>query len=198
MHTKTEDIVNLLYTQGYGISEVFFNDSAVNSFVYSLEARQNQMKEAGIGNNSGFQKSKEVRSDKILWIEKDEDKDLDLRFFPVLDELILQLNRRCFLGINVSEFHFSKYEPGSFYKRHRDAFSDDDARKISVVVYLNRNWQKGDGGELALYLENETITVEPRSGTIVIFESHMEHEVLESKMNRYSITGWLKNIKGKL
>jgi SM-20-related protein len=59
---------------------------------------------------------------------------------------------------------------------------------------LNKNWKPENGGELKLYLENgEELTIEPRAGTLVVFESHMEHEVLMSHADRYSITGWLKN-----
>ncbi|MCE3229329.1 MAG: putative proline hydroxylase [Bacteroidetes bacterium] len=169
-----------------------------DSFLKVLEEREHQMKEAGIGKDENFQKSKDIRSDKIVWIEPNEHRDMDSHFFPALNELILLLNRRCFLGINNSEFHFAKYVPGTYYKRHRDAFSNDDSRKISVVAYLNKNWKKGDGGELNLYTENETITVEPKAGTIVIFESHLEHEVLQSNTERFSITGWLRNEKLKM
>jgi len=82
---------------------------------------------------------------------------------------------------------------GAFYKKHKDAFKSDDARRISVILYLNKNWEKENGGELKLYLENSEETIEPISGRLVVFESHLEHEVLESKTDRYSITGWLKS-----
>ena len=127
-------------------------------------------------------------------MEKNERKELDHIFFDRVDIITQAINRRCFLGINDSEFHFALYEKGSYYKKHRDAFENDDSRKISVVLYLNKNWKEEDGGELMIYSE-ENLKVEPRAGTLVIFESHLEHEVLESRKDRISITGWLKNVR---
>jgi SM-20-related protein len=41
-----------------------------------------------------------------------------------------------------------------------------------------------------IYLDAETVEVQPISGRLVVFMSELEHEVLETKVNRYSITGW--------
>jgi SM-20-related protein len=96
--------------------------------------------------------------------------------------------------LNDYEFHFACYEAGTFYRRHKDVFSNDDSRKISAVLYLNKNWKSGDGGELVIY-EKEEIKAEPKAGALVVFESHIEHEVLTSHTERISITGWIKRKK---
>ncbi len=45
-------------------------------------------------------------------------------------------------------------------------------RRVNVLVYLNRLWEQGDGGEFALFDfgdDHPTVTVLPRLGTCVIF-----------------------------
>jgi SM-20-related protein len=162
------------------------------SKIHSL-IQQKQFKQAGIGNKSILQTNTSIRSDNIFWLEKD-DKELNAVFFEKIDQLVTSINRHFYLGINDYEFHLAHYSPGAFYKKHRDAFKSDDARKISVILYLNTNWKKEHGGELKIYPENgKEITVEPIAGRLLVFESRLEHEVLESKADRFSITGWLKN-----
>jgi len=195
MNSKINSVVKAVYDLGYCISEGFFEAEAIDSLLSLLNIKQNKLTSAGIGKRQNFIKAPEIRSDKILWIDRGDDSTLDKLFFPTIEELILQLNRRCFLGLNSFEFHFAMYEPGAFYKKHRDSFSNDDARKITVILYLNKNWKEGDGGELELYTQDNKLTVQPKSGTLVVFESNLEHEVLPGNKNRYSITGWLKNTK---
>lgn len=174
------------------MTENFISEQQVDQLLAVFETKQNELKTAGIGKNENYTKAESIRNDKIVWLENDEPVLKEI-FFEPISELISVLNRH-FLGINDHEFHFAKYEPGAFYKRHKDAFSNDDARKISVVLYLNKNWKEGDGGELNIYNE-QTTTVKPKAGTLVVFESHLEHEVLQSNTNRLSITGWLKRKK---
>lgn len=195
MKSQIDAVVETVYQSGYAIKEGVYNNTDVKLFLECFNRVSNEVKEAGIGKNENQVTNKSIRSDKIKWIEKGEHPSLNQLFFAPLEELIMQLNRRCFLGLNDYEFHFARYEAGAFYKRHKDAFSNDDARKISVILYLNQNWKLGDGGELNIYLDNETICVQPKAGTLVVFESHLEHEVLPSNTNRISITGWLKNSK---
>ena len=96
------------------------------------------------------------------------------------------------------EYHHTYYPVGSKYARHTDTFLHDSSRVISAVCYLNINWSPADGGELVIYDTDQegveqTITVEPRCGRLVIFESRLWHEVLECNAERRSITGWFRN-----
>ena len=43
--------------------------------------------------------------------------------------------------------------------------------------------------------EKGEVKTEPKAGTLVVFESHIEHEVLTSNTERISITGWIKRKK---
>jgi SM-20-related protein len=102
------------------------------------------------------------------------------------------------MGILHKEFHFAVYPQGRFYKRHLDTFQNDQRRKLSIVLYLNKNWSATNGGELVIYKQTNNqenaISILPKFGRLVVFESQvLEHEVKPIKQGlRLSITGWLK------
>lgn len=151
-----------------------------------------EFKQAGIGALNEFRVEKSIRSDEIFWLERARDRELDV-YFGLVDEVIAQLNRLCFLSISGSEFHLAHYPPGSFYKRHLDQFDSRSNRLISMVCYLNEKWSPEHGGELRLYASDGSYRdVEPLPGRMALFKSDVvPHEVLLSKAPRYSITGWL-------
>lgn len=194
---KFPEIAEAIYEKGFCALPNFIDEEAVEALLQIFSQKRSMLREAGIGNKENLVQEKNIRGDKILWLEKNEDVQLDKYFFGHIELLMTALNRRCYLGLNDFEFHFAAYEPGTFYKRHKDVFRNDDARKISAILYLNRNWKPGDGGELMIYHESE-IKVEPRAGTMVVFESHIEHEVLISRAERISVTGWLKSTENIL
>jgi SM-20-related protein len=70
-------------------------------------------------------------------------------FLSTIDDLSAYMNRTCFTGISSREFMFAAYPPGARYARHLDDFQNKNARKFSVITYLNRGWN-GDGGRAAL------------------------------------------------
>ena len=95
---------------------------------------------------------------------------------------------------------------GSTYPLHVDntrgvmGSPQDDIRKLTCIVYLNPNYQKGDGGELRLLLlEGGCLDLDPRGGRFVLFWSdEIPHEVLpckpesnDERFDRYALTIWL-------
>ncbi len=150
-----------------------------------------KFKLAGIGNQFELQKVKSIRNDQIYWLQRTSEVPAEQLFFQRLDDFVKYLNRTCFTGIRSYEFHYAVYEPGSFYKRHVDQFHNDDRRQFSLVMYLTEEWSPGDGGELMMYT-GEAHRIEPLSGRVLFFSSEIEHEVLISKVQRLSLTGWLK------
>ncbi|CAK9004288.1 unnamed protein product [Durusdinium trenchii] len=70
-------------------------------------------------------------------------------------------------------------------------------RLLTALIYLNGDWQVGDGGELAIFQhENQTAlrrTVAPLQNRLLLFWSDRRtpHEVLPSEKPRYSVTVWL-------
>src|SRR5690606_40913567 len=82
---------------------------------------------------------------------------------------------------------------GAGYSRHLDRFKDNPLRTVSVVLYLNSQWQPGDGGELRLHLPEGSVDVAPRAGTLAVFMSDsILHEVLPARRQRASLVGWFR------
>ena len=110
-----------------------------------------------------------------------------------MNAFVQHLNRYYYTGIRSFEFHYARYDVGSFYKKHIDQFRTDSGRKFSMITYLNDDWRDHDGGELVLYQQEEKKVI-PQGGSTVIFKAdELPHEVLPAKRVRRSITGWLKN-----
>lgn len=111
-----------------------------------------------------------------------------------LEELRLQLNRDTFLGLFELELHYAKYPAGAAYSRHIDQPLGSTQRKVSLVLYLNSEWQSADGGMLRIHAaDDEFIDVEPIAGRLVCFLTPgREHEVLQARRERLSISGWFR------
>ncbi|MCB9168969.1 MAG: 2OG-Fe(II) oxygenase [Flavobacteriales bacterium] len=153
--------------------------------------RADDLHNAGIGADGDLQVDRRVRSDQVLWLERERDRTIAF-FFDRMDELLRLLNQLCFLGLSGYEFHLAHYPRGAFYRRHIDQFRHRNNRQISVVLYLNRDWVPGDGGELVLFLAEGEKIVEPTFGRLVLFRSdRLEHEVRETHVDRIAITGWM-------
>lgn len=153
-----------------------------------------EFKRAGVGRDGDYQVNDSIRSDLIQWLEPNH---VNItKFLSVMDQLRSALNERLFLGLSDYEAHFAHYNPGSFYKKHRDAFRGKPGRKISTVFYLNPDWDLSAGGELALYDEtdeNELARIAPECGKLVLFLSEeFPHEVLPATRPRISIAGWFR------
>jgi SM-20-related protein len=149
---------------------------------------------AKIGREDREHKNRFVRTDKINWVNGSTPATAE--YLSIMDTLRAELNKQLFLGLFEYECLFARYERGDFYKRHKDAFSGERNRIVSTIVYLNRHWQPGDGGELVIYCPesgNEVTRVQPIFGTLVMFLSEeFPHEVLPSQQKRLSLTGWFR------
>jgi SM-20-related protein len=113
-----------------------------------------------------------------------------------LDQLKKKLNESFYLGIKQFETHLAVYPPDAFYQKHKDRFEQDSSRVFTFILYLNLDWKKEWGGELLLYNEDHQLLEEiiPKPGTLVCFLPEMfPHEVLPSKRERRSFTGWMHN-----
>lgn len=146
---------------------------------------------ASIGRGAARVHDPAVRGDRTRWL--DAGHPVEAGFLARLDRLREVLNRQLFLGLRCAEAHFAVYPPGAVYARHRDRFRDDDARVVSVVCYLNEDWQAGHGGALRLHLPQGPHDVLPLGGRLVLFLSgEIEHEVLPATRERRSIAAWLR------
>lgn len=158
---------------------------------FSKSEKNDKLRKAGIGSSGEFQIQSSVRGDYIHWLDRN--RDLEIKpLFDLMDELIENLKRHCFLSLSGSEFHIAKYPPGSHYSRHLDQFQQRRNRQITVLIYLNDQWKTGDGGELKIYRDHEELLIEPVARRLLLFKSDaVEHEVLMTRVPRYSFTGWL-------
>ncbi len=157
--------------------------------------QNNQLIQAGIGNNALKDAQQKMRSDKIYWLDKKNNNQFETQFLQHIDVFVKYLNSSCYTGINSYEFHYAVYDEGAFYKKHKDQFRNDNQRKFSLIHYLNDDWVDADGGELMLYQDEHTQTITPTAQKAVFFKSdEIAHEVLPTHKKRLSITGWLKTI----
>lgn len=147
---------------------------------------------AGVGALQNNVIRQDIRGDLTYWLERRRDNALE-GFWNLVDETIRMYNRYCFLGLSGYEFHLANYPKGGHYDKHVDRFNNRSNRMISMIIYLNKGWQKGDGGELELFPKAESpLLVEPIGARCVMFKSaELPHRVVTSNKARYSLTGWL-------
>lgn len=155
------------------------------------DVQQQQLNAAGVGRQGQHQLDQQVRRDHTAWLNADNP--VQQQYLQQMAQLQQDMNQRCFLGLIDFEAHYARYQPGDFYQKHLDAFVGRSNRVLSTVCYLNTT---PAGGELVLYDEQEQVLtkVQPKAGTLVIFEScRFPHEVLPATEARYSIAGWFRH-----
>jgi SM-20-related protein len=143
----------------------------------------------------------ELRSDFVLWLDEATATPAERELLQAFEGLRLAVNRRLYLGLLTFEGHLAHYPPGACYGRHLDQFRGVESRILTLIVYLNEDWQEGDGGQLRLYLGQSTdspyLDVPPAAGTLVSFLSGVfYHEVLPARRGRLSLTGWFRRRDG--
>ncbi len=195
MQSSFDTLIQSFIDNNVGISDHFISDSLATLLKENLLLlyADNQFVSAGMGNSLMITHNISVRSDKIYWLDRKHENASENSFFDLMDKFILFLNRSCYTGITGYEFHYALYEKDSFYKKHIDQFQNNKSRAFSMIMYLNSDWKKGDGGELCLHQLEKQQMISPISGKCVFFKSsEIEHEVLLTNEPRLSITGWLK------
>lgn len=206
-----DEIADGLVDRGYIILPQALPGQLLDNLLTRLQALDDEdFKRAGIGRQDDFQIDTSIRRDRIRWLQQNDP--AEVGFLTWMDGLRHALNRRLFMGLMDYECHFASYGVGAFYKKHFDAFKRPVAllqapvqisplqaqpsRVLSTVLYLNPEWQPGDGGELRIYDEDDAQlleTIAPQYGKLVIFLSEkFPHEVLVAQRERHSIAGWFR------
>jgi len=190
-----DTIADALERSGY----IILSDALSKNLMGILHERvQNlspeEWKVAGIGRNQKHQLDQRIRSDKIHWISNNNPG--ESLFLTWAENLRRGLNQRLFQGLFDFEGHFSMYPEGAYYQKHIDTLTGNNNRVLSLVLYLNTNWDQADAGELLLYPEagDQPIqTIMPKFGTLVLFLSEQfPHEVLKAHRPRFSLAGWFR------
>jgi SM-20-related protein len=192
-------IIDDLVEKGWSVCPNFISEQVVEAIREEqkdlLEA--GEFREAGIGKGNDFQVRPEIRSDKVLWLNEEEISDHVKIYFEQINHLIGTINRELYMGLKAFECHFAVYPKGSFYKKHLDQFQAVAYRKISCILYMNKDWTSKDGGQLRIYHpenQDEYVDILPVAGTFVCFLSDkIYHEVLPTERQRFSITGWIRD-----
>jgi SM-20-related protein len=197
LDARSDRIAGELYDIGWSVCADFLPPVQIAALADELRARwaQGEFHQAGVSRGAHSQLRRDIRNDHVYWLDDATQTSVQTPYFTALESLRLTLNRQLFLGLFSFEGHMAAYPPGSFYTKHLDQFQGAAQRKVSVVLYLNDDWQADDGGQLRLYLEvnnaEEYIDVLPRGGTLACFLSdRYYHEVLPATRERLSVTGW--------
>ncbi|MFL6375548.1 MAG: 2OG-Fe(II) oxygenase [Pyrinomonadaceae bacterium] len=154
----------------------------------------------------GLNVREEVKRRKEVSYSADTKPELHRLLFEVSHELSerFQVELR-----QIQPLKFTRYDPGDFYKPHRDIVDDPDApelirsRKLAVTLFLNQQGDEpseGDycGGSLTFYglVEDPAwvgigIPLDSESGMMVAFRPDIVHEVTPiTHGRRYAITTW--------
>ena len=93
-------------------------------------------------------------------------------------------------------FHLMHYPKGGKFMRHVDedpTLYEPVRNSVSFLIYLTPNdWTADDGGALCVYDAGDGCAprrVLPTAGTLVIYDSTLEHEVLPTERTRHLISG---------
>ena len=125
--------------------------------------------------------------------------------YSTLDALSSELERGAGEPLDglLTEGLYAHYPSGGYYRRHVDAVASTASaiRKWSYLLYLNQAWQPADGGHLRIHTDGggerapagapaSYVDVAPEAGTLVVFESSIPHEVLDTSSERLAVAGW--------
>lgn len=192
-------IVEDIADRGYAVVPAFLSSRDVAALRGGAIARERAggFAPAAVGRGASRTVRDSVRGDRIRWIETDRATAPERRLLATLDVLRVALNRELQLGLSDLEAHYAIYPAGAGYARHVDRFRDDDARVLSLVLYLNARWRAGEGGALRIDAGRDgVVEVAPVGGTLIAFLSErFPHEVLPATRTRMSIAGWLRRLR---
>jgi SM-20-related protein len=199
MDNLTEKIIDDISAQGFAVVDDLLAPEVISGIRKELQQLESMVgfKRASVGRGTESQIHEGFRGDYIHWITPAESGKFTRQYLEFIHTLQQELNRYCYLGLKEAEVLYAHYPEGTYYKRHLDRFNNQVGRKVSILLYLNDEWAAEDGGELVMFLKNEdgkevTKRIRPLAGRFICFMSdEIEHEVLPSKRDRYSITGWL-------
>lgn len=96
------------------------------------------------------------------------------------------------------QFSLTIYDKDCFIEEHKDGDDADKSRLCVILLYLNKDWKKGMGGELIITDENENkIEVTPEFGNFAILDFqnyNLRHEVkpiLDSNFHRKALISFI-------
>ena len=179
---------------GVLIRDQFAAPTQIDALLDCVSARKlkGEFAPARVGGRAALQRREEIRGDFTCWL-RDPLYPAEQGLLNQFEELRLELNREAFLGLFDLELHYAWYPPGAGYSRHVDQPQGTTQRLVSMVLYLNVDWDPLSGGALRIYDAQRMMDVEPIAGRLICFLSTgREHEVLAATRDRLSISGWFR------
>lgn len=96
-------------------------------------------------------------------------------------ELLKKVLRHKNFYKHVFHIHFIEYEKGGYQTIHNHFKTE----KYSFIIYLNDS----DGDTVFYNVNNKTIKIKPEERKLLIFDSKIEHQALESFKNKKILVG---------
>lgn len=197
---RVEELLHCMSLRGWATTPEFMTPADSLRLKNECERswQTGHFRQAGVGRGESLEVRREIRRDEVMWLQPGAESAEQQIYLGRLESLRLAINQRLFLGLFDFEGHFAVYPQGAFYKPHLDCHAGKSDRIVTTILYLNENWQPGDGGELKLWTTPEGrdgafVLIEPRMGTLVCFlAADFWHEVLPAHKTRMSITGWFR------
>lgn len=194
--TASDAAIASLAEDGYAFVNRLFDPALIMTLAAELAAMEaaGTMATAAVGRDGGLRRDVDIRRAAIRWF--DGGTEAERRFLAVAELLRIAINRRLFLGLFDFECNFIAYPTGGFYGRHLDSLAGARNRVVSLIVYLDADWQADYGGALRLWSGPEdqgaaSAEIVPQAGRVVLMMSEeIPHEVLPSHRPRHAIAGW--------
>lgn len=178
---------------------------ALREEVLAIDA-ENDLTPAGIGRETAFQLDRSIRRSRISWL--DGSTPAQAGFLEWAEQLREAINRTLMIGLFEFESCYAVYRSGGFYDRHLDSFEGARNRVVSLVVYLNEDWQADDGGALLIWPEGAGEEDAPaarllpeRAGVVLMLSETVPHAVEMTHASRYAIAAWWRvnpSIQGQI
>jgi SM-20-related protein len=188
-----------LAARGFAVVSEFLPRTDVAALRAEAERHRaaGEFRPARVGRGASAERDARLRGDSIRWLGAEHASAPERALLARLGALRGALNRALFLGLVELEAHYALYPPGAGYTRHLDRFRDDDARAVSLVLYLNDGWRAEDGGALQLFAAEHDVEprreIAPCGGTLVALRSEgIWHAVAPARRERWSVAGWLR------
>jgi SM-20-related protein len=185
-----------LFAHGIAVRDRFLEIGEVRALAAAARERRagGEFSPARIGAGERLLHREDIRGDLTCWLGGGENA-AERGLLRLLEELRLRLVCDGLPGLFDLELHYACYPPGAAYARHVDRPQGRDQREVSLILYLNENWQGADGGALRVYSQEEKFRdIEPIGGRLVLFLTEgREHAVLPARRERLSVAGWFRS-----
>lgn len=200
LNNSIENLIQELAEKQFCVANNVLSPEACDNLSMDLEEhyRDGVFKQASIGRGAGLQVQSRIRGDSTYWLDEKAPTSKQEAFFAFMQQLQKSLNENFYIGVKELEAHYALYPPGTGYEKHIDQHAGTSHRKITFILYLNKDWRSEYGGELLVFdPKNPEILlhkIEPTWGRLVLFRSEIfPHQVASCTQDRKSLTGWFRS-----